>query len=232
MTKNSGCTKQNCNSDFSGQLCDECILHQEINGNKVYKLLKEIWIALTHWHLDQFFKTFEALLFHPGKTLKGYLENKSGFLVSSYLYFLISTKLYLFVIQFVFIPNKIYFGTLYSFDAINLTVLVVTISLIGSFFSDRLHFVDILRLFFYIYGTAFILNIFIIPIEYLVGFQKIKGLNQISFILVGDLPTISYITFAIWQIYMECRISRWKYYCALIIGLLLYFSVVYLLNLS
>lgn len=211
-----------CPAKNVGDSCP-CRLKDGNTKNQLKDFLKDIWIALTHIRQSEFGTVFFNLLEKPGATLDGWIKDKETLPVPPFQYFIVCANIYLVLIKFVFIPNNLYVGAINQLDTVDLAWILLGLSIISWPISggEGITLIKVFSVYAYVYGTAFILNPFILLFESF-SFKYLKYLPHDYSILICDLPTTIFILYAMWNLFKVRRIKMYKFWLTAIAGLLYY----------
>lgn len=215
----------------TNQLCPDCPAKEpgetcqckSKEKNQLQDFLNDVWIGLTHIHQSKFGVVIFNLLQKPGPTLDGWIRDKETLPVSPVQYFIVCANIYLALIKFVLVPNNLYVGAINQLNAVDLASILLGLSIISWPIAggQGISLIKAFSVYAYVYGTAFILNPFILLFESSF-FKYLKYLPQDYVILICDLPTTIFILYSMWSLFKVRGIKMYKFWLTAIAGLSYY----------
>lgn len=189
---------------------------------------RDLWIALTHIHVERMFLTFTSISFRPGTSLNDYVNSRQAIYVQPFQYFVLSLSVYSFVIKYILKPQHWYIGVVDQLSAPQSVLLLLGLALIGWVMVGIRGFslIQVFSVFLYVYGTAFLLNP-VINVAEAELVPVLHGLQPLPRILLGDAPTITFIFYALWAFFKVRRLPIHRFYMTAILGYAYYAVILY-----
>lgn len=189
---------------------------------------RDLWMALTHIHVERMFLTFTSISFRPGTTLNDYVNSRQAIYVQPFQYFVLSLSVYSFVIKYILKPQHWYIGVVDQLTVPQSALLLMGLALIGWMIVGvrGISLIQVFSVFLYVYGTAFLLNP-VINVAESELVPALHGLQPLPRVLAGDVPTVLFIFYALWSFFMVRRIPVRRFYMTAVLGYAYYATILY-----
>ncbi|OJW77906.1 MAG: hypothetical protein BGO69_10660 [Bacteroidetes bacterium 46-16] len=206
--KNQSVKCKNCGNKSKGKYCISCGQRTDTKRLNAIEIITEFWKLFTNVE-HSFVKTLVGMYRTPGRVMGEYLGGRRKRYQNPITYFAVGILLYS-ILGSHAKENGYYVGTLLEYNQYYLYAILIVVTIIGYAFAGypKHHFVEVLVILAYVYGTVLLtINPALLYIQLPLLFLRDR-MDSRLFTIIWDIPVILYVIYAFRSFFIFQKMSQ------------------------